>query len=55
MPLNPLPFAWHAMQAEGREWLDLFSDESRERFDYAFTDAMTWTNNRGVRQRLWIP
>jgi hypothetical protein len=52
---EPTPFAWHAMQAEGREWLDLFSNESRERFDYAFTDAMTWTNNRGVRQRLWMP
>ncbi len=52
---EPTPYAWHAMQAEGREWLDLFSDESRERFDYAFTDAMTWTNNRGVRQRLWMP
>jgi hypothetical protein len=52
---EPTPLAWHAMQAEGREWLDLFSDESRERFDYVFTDAMTWTNNRGVRQRLWIP
>jgi len=52
---EPTPFAWHAMQAEGREWLDLFSPESRERFDYAFTDGMTWTNNRGVRQRLWIP
>ena len=52
---EPTPLAWHAMQAEGREWLDLFSGESRERFDYVFTDAMTWTNNRGVRQRLWIP
>ncbi len=52
---DPTPFAWHAMQAEGREWLDLFSDENRERFDYAFTDAMTWTNTRGVRQRLWMP
>ncbi|MDF1573849.1 MAG: DUF1080 domain-containing protein [Bacteroidales bacterium] len=52
---EPTPFAWHAMQAEGREWLDLFSEESRERFNYVFTDAMTWTNNRGVRQRLWIP
>jgi len=49
------PLVWHAMQAEGREWLDLFSEESRNRFDYVFTDAMTWTNNRGVRQRLWIP
>lgn len=52
---EPTPLAWHAMQAEGREWLDLFSEESRDRFDYVFTDAMTWTNNRGVRQRLWIP
>jgi len=52
---KPTPFAWHAMQAEGREWLDLFSKVSRERFDYVFTDAMTWTNRNGVRQRLWIP
>jgi len=52
---KPTPYAWHGMQAEGREWLDLFSEENRERFDYAFTDAMTWTNNRGVRQRLWMP
>jgi hypothetical protein len=52
---EPTPYAWHAMQAEGREWLELFSDESRERFDYAFTDAMTWTNDNGKRMRLWIP
>jgi hypothetical protein len=52
---EPTPFAWHAMQAEGREWLELFSDESRARFDYAFTDAMTWTNDNGKRMRLWIP
>ncbi len=52
---EPTPFAWHAMQAEGREWLDLFSEESRARFDYAFTDAMTWTNDNGKRMRLWIP
>jgi hypothetical protein len=49
------PFAWHAMQAEGREWLQMFSEESRERFDYVFTDAMTWTNKNGRRMRLWIP
>jgi len=52
---EPDPFAWHAMQAEGREWLELFSEESRERFDYVFTDAMTWTNRDGKRMRLWIP
>jgi hypothetical protein len=51
---TPSPFTWHAMQAEGREWLELFSKESRDRFDYVFTDAMTWTNDNGKRMRLWI-
>ena len=49
------PLVWTAMQAEGREWLDLFSKESIARFDYVFTDAMTWTNDNGKRMRLWIP
>jgi hypothetical protein len=51
---KPSPFTWFAMQAEGREWLELFSPESRERFDYVFTDAMTWTNDNGKRMRTWI-
>lgn len=51
---HPSPFVWTAMQAEGREWLELFSKESRDRFDYVFTDAMTWTNDNGKRMRLWI-
>lgn len=45
---------WIAMQAEGREWLDLFSKENIAKFDYVFTDAMTWTNDNGKRMRLWI-
>jgi len=49
------PHAFLAMQAEGREWLDLFSSESIAQFDYVFTDAMTWTNDNGKRMRLWIP
>lgn len=49
------PQAWLAMQAEGREWLDMFSEEVISKFDYVFTDAMTWTNNNGKRMRLWIP
>lgn len=44
-----------AMQAEGREWVEMFSHELVHEFDYAFTDAMTWTNRNGVRMRLWIP
>ncbi|NUQ63209.1 MAG: hypothetical protein HUU20_12085 [Pirellulales bacterium] len=43
------------MQAEGREWVKLFSREAVEKFDYVFTDAMTFTDDRGKRVRLWIP
>ena len=43
------------MQAEGREWVTMFSKETRARFDYVFTDAMTWSNPAGKRMRLWIP
>lgn len=44
-----------AMQAEGREWVELFSPEKIRCADYVFTDAMTWTNRNGKRMRLWIP
>jgi hypothetical protein len=44
-----------AMQAEGREWVDMFSRRTVAMFDYVFTDSMTWTDNRGKRMRLWIP
>jgi len=47
--------AFLAMQAEGREWVGVFSRETRSRFDYVFTDAMTWTNDAGRRMRLWMP
>jgi hypothetical protein len=43
------------MQAEGREWVTMFSKETRARFDYVFTDGMTWTNPAGKRMRLWMP
>jgi hypothetical protein len=52
--IDGLP-VFKAMQAEGREWVDLFSPELVAQFDYAFTDAMTWTNRNGTRMRLWIP
>ena len=48
------PQTYLAMQAEGREWLELFSRESIDKFDYVFTDAMTWTNDDGKRMRLWV-
>ena len=43
------------MQAEGREWITLFSPEAISRFDYVFTDAMTFTDYKGRRNRIWIP
>ena len=43
-----------AFQAEGREWPGLFSKAALSRFDYLFTDAMTWTGDDGRRMRLWI-
>jgi len=47
--------AYVAFQAEGREWVRLFSKQTLEKFDYVFTDAMTWTDDSGKRMRLWIP
>jgi len=44
-----------ALQGEGREWTTLFTKAALSKFDYVFTDSMTWTDNRGRRMRLWIP
>jgi hypothetical protein len=43
------------MQCEGREWITLFKPSLIAQFDYIFTDAMTWTDLKGRRMRLWIP
>ncbi len=44
-----------AMQAEGREWVHLFSKEAISQFDYVFTDSMTIVDDSGRRMRLWMP
>ena len=44
-----------ALQGEGREWMTLASPESVARFDYCFTDAMTFTDDNGKRMRIWLP
>ncbi len=48
------PQFYMAMQAEGREWVNIFSKESRNKFDYVFTDGMTFTDAKGRRNRIWI-
>jgi hypothetical protein len=52
--MHPEPFIL-AMQAEGREWITTFSPEVRNEFDYVFTDALTFTDSKGRRSRIWIP
>lgn len=44
-----------AMQGEGREWPATFSKEVRDQFDFVFTDALTFTDSKGRRTRLWMP
>ncbi|MCC5930446.1 MAG: DUF1080 domain-containing protein [Cyclobacteriaceae bacterium] len=43
------------LQAEGREWMTLVSMENVKKFDYVFSDAMTFTDRKGRRTRLWMP
>lgn len=48
------PLTFSAMQAEGREWVNLFTLPAVARFDYVFTDAMTVIDDEGRRMRLSI-
>jgi len=48
------PQFYMAMQAEGREWVNTFSKESIDKFDYVFTDVMTFTDEKGRRNRIWM-
>src|SRR5512133_4062409 len=44
LAMKKYPQIFIGMQAEGREWVKLFSKESISKFDYVFTDAMTFTD-----------
>lgn len=52
--MRQYPQFYVGMQAEGREWLSMFSEEAITQFDYVFTDAMTFTDSKGRRNRIWI-
>lgn len=52
--LEGYPQFYLGMQAEGREWVNTFSKESMDKFDYVFTDGMTFTDAKGRRNRIWI-
>lgn len=52
--MKKYPQFYKGMQAEGREWLSNFTLKSVKKFDYVFTDAMTFTDAKGRRNRIWI-
>jgi len=52
--MKKYPQFYKGMQAEGREWVHTFSKKSIDKFDYVFTDAMTFTDEKGRRNRIWI-
>jgi phosphotriesterase-related protein len=52
--MKKYPQFYIGMQAEGREWVNLFSGESMKKFDYVFSDAMTFTDEKGRRNRIWL-
>jgi hypothetical protein len=52
--MKKFPQFFIGMQAEGREWVNLFSKESITKFDYVFTDAMTFVDNKARRNRIWL-
>lgn len=54
LEMKKYPQFFIGMQAEGREWVKMFSKEAIARFDYVFTDAMTFTDDKGRRNRIWI-
>lgn len=54
LTLKDYPQFYIGLQAEGREWVNLFSKESTDKFDYVFTDGMTFTDEKGRRNRIWI-
>ncbi len=47
--------AFNAMQAEGREWVGIFSMDAVKTFDYVFTDAMTYKDAEGIPVQMWKP
>lgn len=52
--MKKYPQFYVGMQAEGREWVKIFSKKAISKFDYVFTDGMTFTDEKGRRNRIWI-
>jgi hypothetical protein len=47
--------AFVGMQAEGADWMKIFSSRVTERFDYIFNDGLIWTDDSGRWTRIYRP
>lgn len=47
--------AYVGMQAEGADWLKIFSPMVTDRFDYIFNDGLIWTDDKGRWTRIYRP
>lgn len=54
LEMKKYPMFYVGIQGEGREWTSLFSQEYLNKLDYVVTDAMTFTDQKGRRNRIWI-
>ena len=48
------PMFYVGIQAEGREWVKMFSRGALSKLDYLATDAMTFTDEKGRRNRIYL-
>jgi hypothetical protein len=54
MLMKTYPMFYVGIQAEGREWVNMFSRSSLKKLDYLSTDAMTFTDEKGRRNRIYL-
>lgn len=54
MLMKSYPMFYVGIQAEGREWVNMFSREALKKLDYLATDAMTFTEEKGRRNRIYL-
>jgi len=47
--------AYVGMQAEGADWMKIFSATVTDRMDFIFNDGMIWTDDKGAWTRLYRP
>jgi len=54
LSMKKYPMFYVGIQAEGREWISLFSKETLEKLDYIASDAMTFTDEKGRRNLIYV-